>query len=125
MDLAIAYPCIVSVCIFWRVVSTGKEESAMRIARYLAVPLALACAVLASQPAYADLTGPTSLTLTEGDTSSPQTFTFTNNSGADVTFFAVGVARPGASPDSSDFATPLFATPVSLQKPCTLDLVVT
>jgi hypothetical protein len=84
--------------------SMGKSY---RFFETFAVGLVLACAALTSQPAYAGLltlSGPSSITLTEGDSSSPQTFTFTNNSGGDVTLQSFSNSKTAASPDPTDNA---------------------
>jgi hypothetical protein len=71
----------------------------------LVLSFALACVVVASRPAYAStLSGPSSLTLTEGNSSSPLIFTFTNTTGVNVTFQQVGATIPGYLPDPNDFA---------------------
>jgi PEP-CTERM motif len=66
------------------------------------------------------LSGPSSVTLTEGDSSSA-TFVLTNNSGGDITFLLINVIVTAAVPDSSDFANPVPSGTSS----CISDLIVT
>jgi len=90
-----------------------------------ALGLALTCAVLASQPAYAGLltlSGPSSITITEGASSSPQTFTFTNNSGGDVSLQGFGHTFAPPSPDPTDVAGTIVAHPGTT--PCILGNII-
>ena len=94
----------------------------MRIARYLAVALAVACAVLAPKAAYAQLLCP-SLTLQEG-TSAATECSLNNNSA--LNSGAITIGSPSTTPfgmsipDSTDTATNTgFSLPPASQDPCT------
>jgi hypothetical protein len=90
----------------------------MKIARYFAVVLALAWAVLASQPAYADqlCIAPT---IVEG-TSGVIPCTFTNNGLGDITILVFFASQSElASPDVTDLAT-LSSISGSGSSPCTI-----
>jgi hypothetical protein len=88
-----------------------------------AVGLALACAVLASQPAYADsvtLSGPDVTLLQEG-TSPSVTYTLTNSGSVNITISSNPFLAEliGVDGDTSDFATITGVSTSGLTSPCT------